>query len=88
MRITLTLVGIAAIFFGPAWVGMLCMVLLSIRWSAWEVILMGALIDILWQPSTYAHGIPVATLLSIALVWVLLPLRAQLLIGGTRQRSI
>lgn len=61
------------------WVGVVCAVLLSLRYRAWEVFLFGALIDILWLPSGSFFGVPVATCASLALVWLFEPLRRQFL---------
>ena len=80
MRLALGVVAIAFIFLGPISVVAVCAFLLSLRWSAWEVILIGALIDIVWLPGTLAHGAPLATFIMIALVWALEPIRRQLLV--------
>lgn len=66
-------------FFAPWWLGACLGVLLALRYRAWEVVLFGALVDVLWLPTNVAYGIPLATLTAVALVWALEPLRRQFL---------
>ncbi len=61
------------------WVGALFAIALSLRFRAWEVVLFGLFLDILWLPRDIFYGIPIATCLSIILVWGLEPLRRQFL---------
>ncbi len=72
----------AAMFVGALtmwWVGALFALALSLRYRAWEVVLYGVLLDILWLPSNFFFGIPVATCASLILVWGFEPLRRQFL---------
>ena len=80
-RISIALVGIAGAFFAPWWLPAVCMVLLSLRWRAWEVPLLGLLIDFLWLPagSPLIH-VPLFTLTGLAIVWLFEPMRSQFLL--------
>ncbi len=79
LRIMLAAVGTFGVFLAPPWIPAACALLLAIRWRAWEVLAIGALADLVWFPSTILWGLPVATVLSILLVWLLEPLRNELL---------
>ena len=80
VRIVLASVGIISVFTAPPWVPILCAVLLALRWRAPEVVLIGALIDLVWLSSTFLYGIPSATLGSILVLWILEPFRRELLV--------
>jgi hypothetical protein len=80
VRILLALAGFLGAFFAPWWVPFICMILLSLRFSAWEVPLIGLCVDLLWLPSGTHFALPLFTLLGIALVWAASPLRKQLLL--------
>lgn len=69
----------AGIFLGSWWISALGALLLSIRWRAWEVIVLGSIVDIVWLPYGMFYGIPVATCMGILLVWLFEPLRRQFL---------
>lgn len=73
--------GLCALFFFP-WAALIVMAILAFRYRAWEVLLLGALLDFLWLPagSLFAPA-PVFTVLSIVLVWGLEPLRARYLVA-------
>jgi hypothetical protein len=79
VRIALALIGIIGALFAPWWLAVTCMVLLSLRFPAWEVPFIGLTIDLLWLPGDGFH-IPVFTLLGILLVWLASPLRRQFLL--------
>lgn len=79
IRVLLTVSMFLGAFLFPWWVGALCGVLLAIRYRAWEVILFGVLVDVLWLPSSMWYGIPIATCAAFILVWALEPLRRQFL---------
>jgi len=84
MRYALFIAGLVSVFFAPLWVAALSALFLALRWRAWEVLILGALVDILWFPDSFAFGIPLVTVASIALVWIFEPLRVQLLLGPAR----
>jgi hypothetical protein len=56
----------------------LCMGMLSLRYRAWEVPLLGLFMDFLWLPAESTF--PFMTLLSIALAWGFEPLRREFLL--------
>jgi len=79
VRVFLALAGCAAALFAPWPFAVACMVLLSLRFAAWEVPLIGLLMDLLWLPETH-FMIPYCTVFGIAVVWLASPLRRQLLL--------
>ena len=74
-------------FVGAAYISPLvpavCIGLLALRFRAWEAIALGAFVDFMWQPagSLIVH-MPLFTLASIAIVWVLEPLRSEFLLDS------
>jgi len=80
VRTFLALAGFLGALFAPWWVPLGCMILLSLRYSAWEVPLIGLCVDFLWLPSGGHFMVPVFTLLGIIIVWAASPLRRQLLL--------
>jgi len=53
--------------------------LLSLRFRAWEALLIAALLDVTWLPSDSFFHIPFFTLIALLIVWGLEPLRLQIL---------
>ena len=80
MRLLLAILGIVFVFIAPPWLTAMCILALSLRWRAWEVLLIGACADILWFPGTFSYGIPVVTLFSLVVLIILEPLRNELLV--------
>ena len=80
VRTLLVLVGCIGMLFAPWWVPLTCMILLSLRFAAWEVPLMGLLMDFLWLPSGAHFMFPLFAIFGIVLVWCTSPLRKQLLL--------
>jgi len=78
VRFAVGAVGIAGAFFLPWWVPLACMIGLSLRYPAWEVLVIGLVMDLLWLPGQ-GFEIPVFLLAGIALVWICAPLRQQFL---------
>ncbi len=80
IRLALALFGFGSIFFlSPVFV-VVVIIILSLRYRAWETLFMGLLMDFMWAPSgSMLMLIPFATLLSIFIVWALEPLRSELL---------
>lgn len=76
LRIVVAIIGFLGAIFLPWWVPAICIVLLSIRWRAWEAVLLGLLMDLLWLP---AGGFPLFTIGAIAVVWAFEPLRSEFL---------
>ena len=78
-RVLLAVIGFWGAFFAPAYVPMLCIVLISLRWSAPECVILGFLVDMQWLPSVSFHALPLYTIASIIIVWGLEPLRHEFL---------
>ena len=78
IRLSLTLIGVASVFFAPWWVALVCMILLSLLYPAWEVLGIALLMDLLWLPGG-GWGFPLFLIGAIVLVWICAPLRAQFL---------
>lgn len=79
-RIVIALAGFLGALFAPWWVPLACMLLLSLRFPAWEVPFIGLLVDFLWLPSGGNFAFPLFTILGIAFVWLAHPLRRQFLL--------
>ncbi|MBM3261144.1 hypothetical protein FJY93_01860 [Candidatus Kaiserbacteria bacterium] len=84
LRITIASIGFLSILTGPWWVPLVCMILLSARWVAWEALAIGLLMDFIWQGSgTFAisswHTWPLFTIVAIILLWAFDPLRRRFL---------
>jgi hypothetical protein len=79
IRATLLLLGAGSIVIAPVWVTILIAFLLAFRWEAWEVIVLGVMVDALWLPSGSFWGVPLATVSALILVWLLAPIRNELL---------
>lgn len=79
IRVLLTAIGvIGGIFLHPA-VPLICIVLLSFAYRSFEAILLGLFVDFAWQPVAYMEPMPYFTLGAILVVWLLEPIRMQLL---------
>lgn len=79
LRICVAAAALLCALFAPWWIPALLMIGLSMRFDAWEVPLIGLLIDFVWLPGDHLTT-PLFTLLGIAAVWLALPLRRQLLV--------
>ncbi|PIR82827.1 hypothetical protein COU20_00180 [Candidatus Kaiserbacteria bacterium CG10_big_fil_rev_8_21_14_0_10_59_10] len=83
LRPILFLIGLFSALFLTPWVTLVCAVLLAMRYHAWEVLVLGVVVDLVWLPGVSGvASIPFATLLAAALVWVLYPLRRELLFSA------
>lgn len=81
IRLLLALAALFGAFAAPFWVPLLCMVLLSLRFSAWEVPLLGLLVDLLWLPSVgFLTPFPYFTVGGILIVLLFEPLRREFLV--------
>ena len=81
IRIALALCAFVSILFGPLWVSVLLGIILAARWEAWEVILLGLLIDFLYLPLGAFWYMPIpVTLLAMVFVWVMVPVRKRIFI--------
>ncbi len=75
MHIALAIIAFASIIFFPPWVALMCAVLLSLRYRAWEVVVLGLCMDLAW----HGGGLPYFMIICIAIVWILEPVRMRLL---------
>ncbi|MEK7134101.1 MAG: hypothetical protein AAB804_03480 [Patescibacteria group bacterium] len=80
VRLLLILLGVVGTLFAPWWVSPLCMILLSLRYPAWEVPFLGLLIDLVWLSGGSGFSVPLFTIVGVCMVWILAPLREQFLI--------
>lgn len=82
LRIILAFIGFIGVIFLPPWVPLVCIVLLALRFRAWEAILIGAFMDFAWLPSgTLIHSLPLFSIAALLIVWGFEPLRAQFLVS-------
>jgi len=81
-RVAIALLGCASVLFAPPWLTFLCMVILALRYRAWEVILIGMCADFIYLPAGFVYPLPLFTLVALALVWALDPLRNEFLVGA------
>lgn len=80
LRIFISALGFVSAFLAPPWVTFICIVLLALRWRAAEAIVIGLIVDLMWLPAgSFFETVPLFTLSSILLVWVLEPLRLEFL---------
>ena len=83
LRSAIAVIGLISIFLLPVWVPVVCIIVLSLRYRAWEAIALGALIDLAWLPTgPFMHALPLYTILSIVVVWGFEPLRQQFLLAS------
>lgn len=84
VRPILAVVGFLGAVVAPPWVPLIAMLLLALRFAAWEIIAVGFFVDLVWlAPSGvegFANSIPLFTLIGIVLVWGLEPLRSEFLV--------
>lgn len=80
----LAVVGVFGALFAPPAVPLLAIVILAIRYPAWEVLGIGLLVDFLWLPEVSLYAPPLFTIAALALVWGFEPLRREFLMkkGG------
>ena len=83
IRIALGVAGIAGALIVAPWVTLLVMIILALRYRAWEVLILGLLVDLLWFTPGSVEGftlLPLFTFAGLALVWGFEPLRREFLI--------
>jgi hypothetical protein len=76
-RIALALIGFLSAIVGWPLLTAACILALSLRYRAYEVLVIGLLADFLWQPAG-AH-IPYFTLGALVAVWIFEPVRTEFL---------
>lgn len=78
IRPTLAIFGVLGALFAPPWAPLIAMGILAFRYPAWEVLVIGLAIDLLWLPG-FLHGFPLFTVAGFILAWGLEPLRREFL---------
>jgi hypothetical protein len=82
LRIALDTIGLIGAVALPFWVPLASILILSLRWRAWEVIVIGFLMDLLWvPPGSFFHLRYLFTTVAIVTVWALEPLRKEFLVS-------
>ncbi|HET8581023.1 MAG TPA: hypothetical protein VFL98_00975 [Candidatus Paceibacterota bacterium] len=82
LRVLLAIAAFASALFASVWLTAILALVLAIGWEAWEVIFLGVLVDMLYLPPEGLWHIPMpATLLAIAIVWLMIPIRNRLAVG-------
>ena len=80
VRILIAIAGFIGAIFAPPWVVLACIVMLSLRYRAWEVVILGLVTDFMWLTAGPSiHTLPLFTILALIIVWGLEPLRLQFL---------
>ncbi len=80
LRIAIAVVGFIGAIFWVWYIPAICIVLLALRFRAWEAIALGVFMDLLWlAPGTGFHELPLFTIFAIIVVWALEPIRAEFL---------
>ncbi len=83
LRVLLVVVAFLSALAVPPWVPFLCALLLTLRFPAWEVIVLGVFIDLAWLPMNVSlASFPLGTTIALVLVWGLEPVRRELLESG------
>jgi hypothetical protein len=77
-RIALVVFGLYSVLFGPFWLPFVSMVLLSLRFRAWEVMALGLFYDFMYAPHLQ---LPIFFIVSLCIVWAFEPLRRELLLS-------
>lgn len=79
LRAVLGVLGVVAMFSG--WAGVMLGIILvdTVFFSAWEIVLLALCFDLLWSPLFSLQSLPWYVLLSLALIWAAEPVRRELL---------
>ncbi len=79
VRVILFLIGFLGLFIS-IWLTLIAAIILVARYPAWEVLILGLLVDFFWLPpiSPLVH-LPLATSVAIIVVWAFEPLRNEFL---------
>ena len=81
MRLTLVMLAILGVFTTP-WLSLVAVLILSLLYRAYEVLLIGLLFDFLWLPlGSPLTFVPWATIIAICVVMLAEPLRNEFLIS-------
>lgn len=78
-RLGAVVLACVALFFLPAWMVILACAAFALRYPAWEMVLVGLFVDVLYAPHLAYFGVPLpATVLLFVVVLALTPWRRQL----------
>ncbi len=80
MRGFIFLATLLCALFGPWWGVLIGATAVSLRYRAYEMLLVGAIADVLWLPNSLAWGMPLMLYATIAIIWILEPVRRELFI--------
>ena len=80
IRVVLGAVGFLGALFASPFLPLIAMILLTLRFRAWEVLLLGLVMDFLWLPGLFLYPVPLFTVGALILLWGLEPLRNELFI--------
>ncbi len=86
LRILLDLLALGAVALGMVWVPIALAVVLVVFFGAWEIILVGMVMDFVWLPS--AHAVPLLTLGALALAWIVEILRGHFFLTAAGSDTI
>ncbi len=82
-RVVLGGIGCLGVFLFSPWVPLAAIVISSFFFRAWEAIAIGLLMDLMYLPPlsihSPIHNLPLFTVSAIAIVWLLEPLRREML---------
>lgn len=78
VRIAAGIAGLAAALAGHAGILLLCIVI-DAALSAWEIVFIALVFDLLWAPPIGIYALPWYTIGSLALLWAIEPLRREFL---------
>ncbi len=81
MRTFFFLASLICVLFGPWWGALIGAVLVSMRYRAYEMVLLGIIADVLWLSHDILWGIPVITGATIFIMWFFEPLRRELFVS-------
>lgn len=83
IRLVLGALGIVGTVFAPPWVPFCIMIFLAVCFPAWEVLVIGLIVDLLWIPESLLHTIPLFTVAGLVMMWGFEPLRREFLVHET-----
>lgn len=79
VRCVLAGIGFCSVVVGYPWLAGIVMLLLALRYRAWEILGIGVAMDLLWLPSGIS-ALPLFTIGAIVLLWGLESFRNEILV--------
>ncbi|RJR13659.1 hypothetical protein C4585_01630 [Candidatus Parcubacteria bacterium] len=81
LRILGAVVGLVGVFIGSPWIVAIIMILLAVRFRAWEILVVGVMMDFIWLPADLSVGhLPFFTIGALLLLWGLESFRKEILV--------